>query len=142
MWFAWLYSRERALWRALIAHVLRKMQAFLLDEGRLARVGPTRKPPLPGHRSGERITHAPTRTDPRNAGRFLPARTGLELWRRQARRQNADVSHLQEIIADVEASYALTHRAPRIVALTISRREFEELSKAVYPTQADGGLHR
>ncbi len=129
VWFnAWLYSREQALWRALIAHVLRGTRQFLLDEKRQAQLDQLESRLYQATEAENGLLTLPPGLIPEMQSVSLPARTGLELWRRQAQRQNADVSHLQEIIADVEASYALTHRA-RIVALDDFRREFEDLSK-------------
>jgi len=128
VWFnAWLYSREQALWRALIAHVLKGAHEFLPNEA-LAQLDQLESRLYQATEAENGLLTFPPGLIPEMQAVSLPARTGLELWRRQAKRQNADVSHLQEIINDVEASYTLTHRT-QLVALDDFRREFEELSK-------------
>ncbi len=132
VWFnAWLYSREDALWRALIARVLQGARAFDLDpatradlhqlEGRLYGLAE------PG--GGELAL--PAGLLPPEAHASLPTRMGLEVLRRQLHRAGEDEERLRELealIADVEESYALTRR-DRLVALDDFRRHFECLSR-------------
>lgn len=130
VWFnAWLYSREQALWRALISHVLEQVRAFpTLDQKALddLRRLETRLYP-PTADTGGHLTLAPG-TLPGLDGASLPALTCLELLRRQAGRKNETTKDLQELIADVETSQALTRR-DQIAALDDFRRQFEDLSK-------------
>jgi hypothetical protein len=132
VWFnAWRYSREETLWRALIARVLEAVRAFpdldpeaLKDldqlEGRL--YSPIA--PSSGH-----LTLPPDAL-PQLGGASLPTLTGLELLRRQAKRQEDEAAarQLEEIIADVEQSEVLTRR-DQLVALDDFRRHFEAISK-------------
>ncbi|MBN1955426.1 MAG: SUMF1/EgtB/PvdO family nonheme iron enzyme [Anaerolineae bacterium] len=128
-WFnAWLYSREQALWRALVSSVLEAVRQFpTLDaparqnlqrlESRLYSVA------LP---AGGQLTVGPG-TIPGLEGASLPALVGLELLRRQAERRGDDARGWQQLVADVETSEALAHR-DQIVALDHFRREFEAIS--------------
>jgi len=132
VWFnAWLYSREEALWRALIARVLEAVRAFRnLDQAALqnlrqleARLYPPTAP------SGGHLTLAPGALSGLDAT-SLPTLTGLELLRRQAKRQGDEktAKRLQGLIVDVEESQALTRR-DQIAALDDFRRHFEDLSR-------------
>lgn len=131
VWFnAWLYSREEALWRALISRVLETVRRFALDDAARkelrqleARLYPPAAP------TGSQLTLPPGRL-PGLGNASLPTLTGLELLRRQAQREGDQetTSRLEEIIADVEESQALTRR-DQIAALDDFRRHFEEISR-------------
>ena len=131
-WFnAWLYAREPVLWRALVSRVLDAVRTFPnLDcdvredlrqlEARLY---------APTASSGGRLTFVPGA--PHGIGRLsLPARAGLAFLQRQAERLDDadDVGKLQELIADVEESEALTRR-DQIAALDEFRRAFGDISQ-------------
>ncbi len=126
VWFnAWLYSREKALWRALISRVLEKVRQFpTLDQEALdslrrleARLYPPAAP------AGGHLTLA-SGALPGLDGASLPALTCLELLRRQAERDGGPTDRLQTLIADVETSQALTRR-DQIAALDDFRRHFK-----------------
>jgi formylglycine-generating enzyme required for sulfatase activity len=132
VWFnAWLYSREQALWRGLVSRVLAEVRGFpslncdARDELRRleARLYPPTAP------SGGLLTLPPDAL-PGLGGGSLPTLTGLELLRRQAARASDEgaTEKLQELIADVEESEALTRR-DQITALDGFRRQFEEVSR-------------
>jgi formylglycine-generating enzyme required for sulfatase activity len=132
VWFnAWLYNREEALWRALISRVLDAARTFpTLDEaardtlrGLEARLYPPTAPP------GGHLTLAPGALAGLDGG-SLPTLTGLELLRRQAERGGdaEAAARLQELIADVEESQALTRR-DQIAALDQFHRQFERISR-------------
>jgi len=131
VWFnAWLYSREEALWRALISRVLETVRRFALDDAARkelrqleARLYPPAAP------TGSQLT-LPRGRLPELGDASLPTLTGLELLRRQAEREGdqAMTSRLEEIIADVEESQALTRR-DQIAALDDFRRHFEDISR-------------
>jgi hypothetical protein len=132
VWFnAWLYNREEALWRALISRVLEAARTFpTLDDpardtlrGVEARLYPPTAPP------GGHLTLAPGALAGLDGG-SLPTLTGLELLRRQAERGgDADTAaRLQELIADVEESQAITRR-DQIAALDECHRQFERISR-------------
>ena len=84
VWFnAWLYSREKALWRALISRVLEEVRQFpTLDQDALdsLRRLETRLYP-PAAPAGGHLTLAPGAL-PGLDGASLPALTCLELLRR------------------------------------------------------------
>ncbi|HNT74666.1 MAG TPA: P-loop NTPase fold protein, partial [Anaerolineae bacterium] len=133
VWFnAWLYSREQALWRALIARVLAGARQFLtLAAAQLTQLERLESRLYQAAEVENGALTLPPDVIPELPSASLPARAGLELWRRQALRQEtapARVQRVEELIADVEASYALTQRA-RLVALDDFRDEFESLSK-------------
>ena len=132
VWFnAWLYSRERALWRALISRVIDGARGF----------------PTLDQEAQERLNHLESRiygaTSPAGGhlvlppgalagleGAALPPLMGLELLRRQAERVGDEdgVHRLRVSAADVEGSEARTRR-DQIAALDDFRRQFEALSK-------------
>jgi formylglycine-generating enzyme required for sulfatase activity len=132
VWFnAWLYSREQALWRALISRVLDGARGFptlgdaaldTLDqlESRLYGVAT----PAGGH------LVLPARSLPDLEGAALPPLMGLELLRRQALRaaDEETARRLKTLLADVEKSEALTRR-DQIAALDDFRRQFERVSR-------------
>ena len=132
VWFnAWLYSRERALWRALISRVIDGARGFLgqnqeaLDtlarlESRIYGVAA----PAGGH------LVLPTGALAGLEGAALPPLMGLELLRRQAQRAGDEdgARRLAGFAADVEQSEARTRR-DQIAALDDFRREFEDLSE-------------
>jgi len=131
VWFnAWLYSREEALWRALISRVLETVRRFALDDAarRELRQLEARLYP-PAAPTASQLTLSRGRL-PELGDASLPTLTGLELLRRQAQREGDQVmtSRLEEIIADVEESQALTRR-DQIAALDDFRRHFEEISR-------------
>ena len=134
VWFnAWLYSHQPVLWRALISRVLDGVRDFQILNGsqhapktlqRLeARLYGT-DTPAAGHLT------LPPDTLPGLQDAALPPLMGLELLRRQAERANdeKELERLKTLIADVEASEALTRR-DQIAALDDFRREFETLSR-------------
>jgi SAM-dependent methyltransferase len=121
VWFnAWLYSREQALWRALIACVLEGVRALPgLDDGSLddlrwleARLY---SPVAP---SGGRVRLRPGCL-PGLDGGPLPTLTGLELVRRRAEREKgrAAAGSLQEIIADAPTCELPVERFDCIVSI-------------------------
>jgi formylglycine-generating enzyme required for sulfatase activity len=132
VWFnAWLYSREQALWRALISRVLDGARGFptlgdaaldTLDhlESRLYGAAT----PAGGH------LVLPARSLPDLEGAALPPLMGLELLRRQAERAADEdtARRLKTLLADVEKSEALTRR-DQIAALDDFRRQFERVSQ-------------
>ncbi|MFN2226340.1 MAG: SUMF1/EgtB/PvdO family nonheme iron enzyme, partial [Anaerolineae bacterium] len=132
VWFnAWLYSREQALWRALISRVLDGARGFptlgddaqrTLDrlESRLYGTAA----PAAGH------LVLPAGSLPGLEGAALPPLMGLELLRRQAQRAGDEEAarRIGALLADVEASDALTRR-DQIAALDEFRRQFERVSK-------------
>ena len=132
VWFnAWLYSRERALWRALISRVIDGARGFLgqnqeaLDT--LARLESRiygAAAPAGGH------LVLPTGALAGLEGAALPPLMGLELLRRQAQRAGDEdgARRLAGFAADVEQSEARTRR-DQIAALDDFRREFEDLSE-------------
>lgn len=131
VWFnAWLYSRDEALWRALIARVVQAVLGFPgLDEATAVELRrlETRLYAPERYESGQ--IALPTGSLPGLEGATLPALTALELLRRRAVRdgdEKAEAS-LAEIIADVEASQTLTRR-DHLVALDDFRLQFERLS--------------
>jgi len=131
VWFnAWLYSREEALWRALISRMLEAVRQFPLDEDAQKDLRQLEarlySPTLP---SGGHLTLPPGKL-PELGGASLPTLTGLELLRRQAERGGDEETarRLEELIADVEESQALTRR-DRIAAPDDFRRHFEDLSR-------------
>jgi formylglycine-generating enzyme required for sulfatase activity len=130
VWFnAWLYSRQHALWRALISRVLERVRAFpKLDQRALddLRRLETRLYP-PTESTGGHLTLA-TGILPGLDSASLPALTCLELLRCQAERQGETTDRLEEFIADVETSQALARR-DQIAALDDFRRQFEDLSR-------------
>jgi formylglycine-generating enzyme required for sulfatase activity len=133
VWFnAWLYSREEALWRALVARVLRELRRFPgLDASATADLGTLEARLYAPQRAEAGQLTLPPGALPGLEAASLPALAGLELLRRQAERrgQGEEAQRLDEIIADVQACQALTRR-DRIVALDDFRRQFEELSRA------------
>ena len=130
VWFnAWLYSREEALWRALIARVVQGARQFLTQTpAKLAALEQLESRLYQASETGNGQWSLPADLIPELQSTALPARVALELWRRQAVRQEQDVSRVEALAADVEASYALSQR-DRIVALDEFRREFETLSR-------------
>jgi formylglycine-generating enzyme required for sulfatase activity len=132
VWFnAWLYSREQALWRALVSRVLAEVRGFpsLSCDARddLRRLEARLYPPTAP--TGGLLTLPPDAL-PGLGGGSLPTLTGLELLRRQAARASDEdaAEKLQELIADVEESEALTRR-DQIAALDGFRRQFEAVSR-------------
>lgn len=132
VWFnAWLYSREQALWRALISRVLEKVHGFQTLDSKaqesLQRLEARLYPPtIPSHG----YLTLPSDALSGFGDGSLPTLTGLELLRRQAaRNDNQDtIEKLQELITDVEESQALTRR-DQITALDGFRRQFEDISR-------------
>ena len=130
VWFnAWLYSREQALWRALISRVLEEVRQFsTLDQealNSLRRLETRLYPPTAP--AGGHLTLAPGAL-PGLDGASLPAITCLELLRRQAERDGETTDQLQTLIADIETSQALTRR-DQIAALDDFRHQFQRIVK-------------
>jgi formylglycine-generating enzyme required for sulfatase activity len=132
VWFnAWLYSREQALWRALVSRVLGEVRGFpslacgAQDKLRLLEARLYQPTAL----TGGLLTLPPDALSGLGGG-SLPTLTGLELLRRQAVRSGDEdaAEKLRELIADVEESEALTRR-DQIAALDGFRRQFEEVSR-------------
>lgn len=130
VWFnAWLYSREDALWRALIARVLEGARRFVQgNDKHIAQLNRLESRLYQATEPANGSLTLPPDLIPGIGATAFPARTGLELWKRRVQRDNKDAAYVEQIIADVEASYALTHRA-RLVALDDFRREFDQLSR-------------
>ena len=128
VWFnAWLYSREQALWRALISRVLEGARGFELGELALDRL---RQLEARLYRAMETTCGSltlPPGMAPGQASVALPAPAGLELLRRQMERGGEDSERLETLIDDVEVSQALTRR-DQIAALDDFRSQFEEIS--------------
>lgn len=128
-WFnAWLYGREEVLWRALIACILKDVRKFVLgapQEAELNRLeGRLYQATEPAN--GQIVL--PPNTLPGLAGpTTFPALTALELLRRQAERDDKSTDSLKTLIADVEASHALTRR-DALIALDDFRHEFQQLA--------------
>lgn len=131
VWFnAWLYSRDEALWRALIARVVQAVLGFPgLDEAAAVDLRRLETRLYAPERAEAGQVALPTGSLPGLEGATLPALTALELLRRRAvrERREKDEAGLNEIIADVEASQTLTRR-DHMVALDDFRLQFERLS--------------
>jgi formylglycine-generating enzyme required for sulfatase activity len=130
VWFnAWLYSREQALWRALVSRVLREVRLF----------------PTLGDKEKDNLRHLEVRLYPPTTptsghfqlssnvlpglgGAVLPPLTCLEVMKRRAERENQPIDGLEDLIADVEASEALTRR-DQIAALDDFRETFNAISR-------------
>ncbi|MEA3309847.1 MAG: SUMF1/EgtB/PvdO family nonheme iron enzyme [Chloroflexota bacterium] len=132
IWFnAWLYSRERALWRALIARVVQSVRRFALADAQQATLDQLEERLYqPASAGDERLLLLPPGSVPglETMGAFTPA--SLDLLRRQAQRagEQAQVDKLDELLYDAKVSRAVTWRE-QLVALDDFRREFEQLSK-------------
>jgi formylglycine-generating enzyme required for sulfatase activity len=129
VWFnAWLYSREQALWRALISRVLQSARGFELGEPALDQL---RQLEARLYQAAEatcgQLTLPPGMV-PSQASVALPAPAGFELLRRQSQRGGKDMEQLEALIDDVEVSQALTRR-DQIAALDDFRRQFEAISR-------------
>ncbi len=132
VWFnAWLYSQQPALWRALISQVLNGVRGFA-SLGDQARANLRQ---LEARLYGTAASVGGQLTLPANAitdleGAALPPLMGLELLRRQYQRNDnvQAAARLQNLIADVEESDALTRRE-QIAALDDFRRQFETISR-------------
>jgi formylglycine-generating enzyme required for sulfatase activity len=129
VWFnAWLYSREQALWRALISRVLQGARGFELGERALDQM---RQLEARLYQAAEatcgQLTLPPGMV-PSQASVALPAPAGFELLRRQSQRGGEDLEQLEALIDDVEVSQALTRR-DQIAALDDFRRQFEAISR-------------
>jgi len=129
IWFnAWLYGREAALWRALIARVVKGARRFDLGKDLLRDMHQLESRLYQATEAANGQLTLPKGLLPGLDTVSLPTRAGLEVLRRQAERREGDEAALREVIADVEAGYALTRR-DQIVALDDFRREFEQMSK-------------
>lgn len=131
VWFnAWLYSREDALWRALIARVVREVRGFELTEAQHAALDTLEErlyQPL-GPASEHLTLPAGLLPGLTETAQLTP--TGLELLRRQAQRDgdSAGAERLAQVLADAKISRALMQR-DHLVALDDFRRQFETLSR-------------
>lgn len=131
VWFnAWLYSREEALWRALIARVVREVRGFDLAEDQLAALETLEErlyQPLSA--VSEHLT-LPAGLLPGLTETAQLTPTGLELLRRRAQREGdkTTAERLAEVLADAKISRALMQR-DQLVALDDFRRQFETLSR-------------
>ena len=133
VWFnAWLYSRERAIWRSLIARVVQSVRRFALaDEQQTALDQLEERLYQPASAGDERLLLPPGCVPGlQTMGAFTPA--SLDLLRRQAQRsgEQAQVDKLDELLRDAKVSRAVTWRE-QLVALDDFRRRFEELSENV-----------
>ena len=133
VWFnAWLYSRERAVWRSLIARVVQSVRQFdLTGDHRAALDQLEARLYQPARGADERIVLPPGCVPGLDGvGTVTPA--GLELLRRRAQRagDEAGVEALTELLRDARVSRALNWREA-LVALDDFRRQFEDLSAGI-----------
>lgn len=132
VWFnAWLYSRDEALWRALIARVVQAVLGFPgLGERAAVELRRLEARLYAPERAESGQIALPAGSLPGLEGATLPALTALELLRRRAARDGDEKTEagLAEIIADVEASQTLTRR-DHLVALDDFRLQFEQISR-------------
>jgi formylglycine-generating enzyme required for sulfatase activity len=130
VWFnAWLYSRERAVWRSLIARVVQSVRQFALTGDHRAALDRLEARLYQPARGGDERIVLPPGCVPGLAGVGTVTPAGLELLRRRAQRagEEAEVEALTELLRDARVSRALNWREA-LVALDDFRRQFEDLS--------------
>ena len=133
VWFnAWLYSREQAIWRALIARVVQCVRQFEPAGEQLAALNQLEERLYQPSSAGDERLLLPPGCVPglETLGPLTPV--GLDLLRRQAQRagKKAQVAKLDELSRDARVSRAVTWRE-QLVALDDFRRQLENLSKEV-----------
>jgi len=130
VWFnAWLYSRERALWRALIYHVLRSVRGLgSYDAATRDRLDQLESRLYAAVTSDGGHVVLPPGALFHLEGASLPPQMGLDLLRRQAERDGDEETarRLSTLLADVAKSQAFT-RGDEIATLDDFRRQIEKV---------------